>query len=221
MEFNILGFSSATVAMILETLARRFDADLHVKIIQNLSVNDTLPFATDSVDAKTLKHEAWQHERDAREAVPCVCGAYQPETKQTVFRFFADRYGVGLDRYATLAHPAAELAATAALGAGVQIGPGAVLAPYVALGDLVSVNRGAMIGHHTQVGAGATLNPGVQIAGNCEIGAQAAIGIGAVVVDGIRIGEGATIAAGSVVRKDVPDAAMAVGNPARILRPKP
>ena len=43
------------------------------------------------------------------------------------------------------------------------------------------------------------------------------IGAGAIVLKGVMIGERAVIGAGSVVTKDVPDKAVAVGNPARIL----
>jgi len=45
----------------------------------------------------------------------------------------------------------------------------------------------------------------------------ASIGSGTVVLPGIVIGEGALIGAGSVVTKDVPDFAIVVGNPARII----
>jgi len=46
----------------------------------------------------------------------------------------------------------------------------------------------------------------------------AAIGSGATLLCGITIGERATVGAGSVVTKDVPDGAVVVGNPARVLR---
>jgi len=45
----------------------------------------------------------------------------------------------------------------------------------------------------------------------------ATIGSGAVIMCGVTIGAGAMIGAGSVVTRDVPDHALAVGSPARIL----
>ena len=45
----------------------------------------------------------------------------------------------------------------------------------------------------------------------------ASIGSGATILCGITIGERATIGAGSVITKDVPDGAVVVGNPARVL----
>jgi phosphonate metabolism protein (transferase hexapeptide repeat family) len=50
------------------------------------------------------------------------------------------------------------------------------------------------------------------------IGHDVWIGHGAIVLPGRRIGTGAVVGAGSVVTKDVPDYAVVVGNPARVIR---
>ena len=44
------------------------------------------------------------------------------------------------------------------------------------------------------------------------------IGVGAIVLPGVRIGRGAQIGAGNVVPREIPAYAVAVGNPARVLR---
>ena len=46
----------------------------------------------------------------------------------------------------------------------------------------------------------------------------ASIGAGAVILPGITVGEEAMIGAGAVVTKDVPEFAVVVGNPARVVR---
>lgn len=51
-----------------------------------------------------------------------------------------------------------------------------------------------------------------------EIGADAWIGANASILPGVRIGDGAVIGAGAVVTRDVPDNAVAVGVPARVIR---
>lgn len=51
-----------------------------------------------------------------------------------------------------------------------------------------------------------------------EIGDYAWIGAGATVLPGVRVGRHAVIGAASVVTKDVPDYAVAVGNPARVIK---
>jgi acetyltransferase-like isoleucine patch superfamily enzyme len=51
-----------------------------------------------------------------------------------------------------------------------------------------------------------------------RIGHDVWIGTEAIVLPGVRIGNGAVIGAGAVVSKDVPDYAVAVGNPARVVK---
>lgn len=44
------------------------------------------------------------------------------------------------------------------------------------------------------------------------------ISTGVIILDGVRIGKGAVVGAGSVVTKDIPEGAVAVGNPARVIK---
>ncbi len=46
----------------------------------------------------------------------------------------------------------------------------------------------------------------------------ASIGTGSTILANVTIGEGALVGAGSVVTKDVPDRAVAAGNPAKVIR---
>ena len=50
------------------------------------------------------------------------------------------------------------------------------------------------------------------------VGEGTHIGINATVIQGIKIGKWATIGAGSVVIKDIPDYAVVVGNPGKIIK---
>jgi acetyltransferase-like isoleucine patch superfamily enzyme len=53
--------------------------------------------------------------------------------------------------------------------------------------------------------------------GGIHIGDGAWLGFGTIVLDGVTIGEGAIVGAGSIVTMDIPNNAIAVGNPARII----
>ncbi len=44
------------------------------------------------------------------------------------------------------------------------------------------------------------------------------IGLNAIILEGVTVGNGAIIGAGTVVARDIPDYAVAVGNPAKIIR---
>lgn len=51
-----------------------------------------------------------------------------------------------------------------------------------------------------------------------EVGNDVWIGAGAVLLDGVKVGNGAVIGANTLVNRDIPDYAVAVGTPARIVR---
>jgi len=47
---------------------------------------------------------------------------------------------------------------------------------------------------------------------------RAAIGTGAIILPGVTVGTGAVVGAGAVVTETVPDRAVVVGNPAKVVR---
>jgi len=56
---------------------------------------------------------------------------------------------------------------------------------------------------------------------NTRVKRNASIGAGSTIVPGVEIGENALIGAGSVVTKNIPDNAIAVGIPARVVGTRP
>ena len=54
--------------------------------------------------------------------------------------------------------------------------------------------------------------------GSIVVGDHSWLGTGVIVLGGVRMGKGVVIGAGSVVTKDVPDGAIAVGVPARVVK---
>lgn len=88
------------------------------------------------------------------------------------------------------------------IGCHVQIAPNCAFYPYdhsFALGELIKKQP-------------------LKTKGGIVIEDDAWLGVGVTVLSGVRIGEGAVVGAGSVVTKNVPDGAIAVGNPARIVK---
>ena len=92
-------------------------------------------------------------------------------------------------------------------------------------GGLV-VDDDVLIGSHVRIlsaghaihGGGAVIarNPITHAAVHVESGAW--LGAGCTVLQGVTIGRGAAVGAGSVVTRDIPPFAVAVGNPARVIR---
>lgn len=124
----------------------------------------------------------------------------------------------GLIAAAPLLDPTAVIASSTRIGNGSFVNSGVVIGAAALLGEHVVVNRSTNLGHHVFVDDFVSIGPGVTMAGNVRLEKHALIGAGCVVLPGVRVGEGAVVAAGSVVRKDVPDAVLAAGNPATVKR---
>lgn len=91
-----------------------------------------------------------------------------------------------------------------------------VLFSYEGLGTII--HKRAVIGDDAVIGAGVTIGGRSGSKGVPRIGKGALIGTGAKVLGDIRIGDHASIGANAVVMTDVPDYAVAVGIPARVVR---
>jgi lipopolysaccharide O-acetyltransferase len=108
------------------------------------------------------------------------------------------------------------------IGDGTSIAGSCVLSGVrsVRLGKKVLLARNVYIADHMHAfddSARAVLEQGVTRVGPVEIGDGAWLGQNVVVGPGVRIGRSAVIGANSVVLDDVPDHAVAVGAPARVL----
>lgn len=103
-------------------------------------------------------------------------------------------------------------------GCGNYVQEGVIVQAGVNVGDNNSFHMGALLGHETTVGNSAFIAHGVSVSGCCVVGDGTFIGTNATVLPRLRIGAWATIGAGSVVIEDVPDYAVVVGNPAKIIR---
>ncbi len=113
--------------------------------------------------------------------------------------------------------------------------PGTHLGPDVHIGNFAEVNRSTMgagtkmghfsymgdaqVGEQVNIGAGTiTANYDGRNKNRTEIGARTFIGSDTMLVAPVNIGAEVRTGAGSVVTKDIPDGALAVGVPARVIR---
>lgn len=107
-------------------------------------------------------------------------------------------------------------------------------ATHVSLGRRTFVGRALIAAHApVMIGANVCINDGAilltashdvkdahwrQFAKPIVVEDFAWIATGAIVLPGVHIGRGAVVGAGAIVAKDVPEYAVAVGNPARIIQ---
>ncbi len=118
------------------------------------------------------------------------------------------------------------------IGDDVSIGTHSIIEHHVVIGDGVRIHSNVFIPEFSLLEEGAWVGPGVvftnapypRSAGVKEtlkgprLLAGAKIGAHATLLPGLTIGRNALVGAGAVVTRDVPDGAVVVGNPARIVK---
>lgn len=122
--------------------------------------------------------------------------------------------------------------------------PGAIVGDHCNIGQNVFIDNNVTVGHGCKIQNNVSLYNGVVLEDDVFIGPSvvftnvinprafierktefkatiiakgASIGANVTIVCGVRIGEYALIGAGAVITKDVPDYALVVGNPGRII----
>lgn len=118
----------------------------------------------------------------------------------------------------TAIHPQAIVSSFSTIGMGTVLMAGAIVNPDAIVGEHCIVNTAAVVEHDCVLEDYVHLSPHVSLAGGVKVGEGSHVGIGASVIQGIKIGKWATIGAGAVIIKDVPDYAVVVGNPGRIIK---
>lgn len=118
------------------------------------------------------------------------------------------------------------------IGDDVSIGSHAVIEHHVGIGNRVRIHSNAFIPEFSILEEDAWVGPGVIFTNapypqspaakahlkGPHLRPGAKIGAGAVLLPGVTIGRGALVGAGAVVTGDVPDGAVVVGNPARVIK---
>jgi sugar O-acyltransferase (sialic acid O-acetyltransferase NeuD family) len=124
----------------------------------------------------------------------------------------------GFGEIASLVDPTAVVARSATFAEGAYVNAGAIVAAGVRAGFSCAINRGASIGHHCEIADYVTFGPGAITGGGCRFGPGAFLGAGAVIAPEVVVAANAVIGAGAVVVHDVPEGAVVIGNPGRVLR---
>ena len=132
---------------------------------------------------------------------PCVIAVGDNASRARLSKLLAPNF-------ATLIHSSAIICASAKVG----------VQPNSHIGDHVIINTAASVDHDNEIGDFVHISPMAALTGHVKVGEGSHIGAGAVVIPKINIGKWCTIGAGAVVIKDVPDFAVVVGNPARIIK---
>lgn len=120
--------------------------------------------------------------------------------------------------FATLVHSSCYVDASATVAAGAFLLPGCILDSGVAVAENALLNTGCKVAHDTVIGRHSFLGPGVVLAGFVTIGEGCFIGVGTIVIDNIAVAPRIKTGGGAVVTRDLAEAGLYVGIPAKKIR---
>lgn len=123
-------------------------------------------------------------------------------------------------KIATLIHPEIEVRLPKGFkaGKGLLVHRNGGVGPNVTYGNNVLIQGMSVVGHNVVLGDNVVLSSFAFVGGDTVVGRNTYIGPHSCIRNGLHIGENVVIGMGAVVTKDVPDNAVVVGNPAKILR---
>lgn len=152
-----------------------------------------------------------------RNDVQLVCAIGEPTTRKTV----VERLGLAGLPFATLVHPTVNSSRFVEIGAGSIICAGNILTTNIRLGRHVIVNLDCTIGHDSTLDDFTSLMPGVHVSGQVHLGKGVYAGTAATFVNDITVGAWTVVGAGAVVSSSLPAGQIAVGVPAKVIKPNP
>lgn len=123
--------------------------------------------------------------------------------------------------FAKAIHPSAIISDNTSVGEGTVVMAGVAINPDTVIGKHCIINTNATVEHDAQIADFVHICPGVSLAGNVSVGEGTQVGIGATVIQGVSIGKWVMIGAGAVILNDIPDYAVVVGNPGKIIKYNP
>lgn len=118
----------------------------------------------------------------------------------------------------TLIHPSVHIPDCSNIAAGVVICNGVTITCNADIMENVYIQPNAVIGHDVSIGKHSVISANCQIGGECQIGERVYMGFLSGTKQGLKIGNDVICSAGAIVFRDIEDAMIVVGNPARIMK---
>lgn len=115
-------------------------------------------------------------------------------------------------------HSSAIISKSSNIEEGSVVMAGAIINADTKIGNHCIINTNSVIEHDCLIEDYVHISPNATITGNTHIGEGTHVGARAIIIPNLKIGKWVTIGAGAVIIKDVPDYAVVVGNPGKIIK---
>lgn len=178
---------------------------------------DKIIFIDDAAGSMDAKGNTVCSFIEAKETFPqleVVIGIGEPSTRAAIF----EKVKQEKTRLTTIIHPGVYIDDTTNVGEGTVICEGAYVSCNGSIGCNAYIQPHAVLGHDLFLGDHSVIGGNSHIGGANHIGERTYIGFLAGTKEGLTIGNDVICSAGAIVFRDLPDAVIAVGNPARIMK---
>tara|TARA_R110000868_G_scaffold107852_1_gene294870 strand:+ start:230 stop:871 length:642 start_codon:yes stop_codon:yes gene_type:complete len=201
---------------------RLYGAGRHSFIIQQLLKNNNIQITAVFDDNPKNHHRAFHEVLPGMninildfpfKGDPFIIGIGDNLQRSKIAKYLNGKFSIAV-------HNATTIDDTVIIEEGTVVYAGAVIQPNTIIGRHVIINTSASVDHDNIIHDFVHISPNAALCGLVEVGTGTHIGAGAVVIPKVKIGKWCTIGAGSVIIKDVPDYAVVVGNPGRVIKIK-
>lgn len=122
-------------------------------------------------------------------------------------------------RLVTLIHPLARISDDVTFGEGCSICDRACVSCDCSIGKNVYLQPNCNVGHDCVIGDHSVISSYANLGGTCQISTDVYIGLNAAIHETTTFGEDTIISMGAIVFNDIGPSVIALGNPARVIRP--
>lgn len=196
------------IKWLIDTINRKSPTWNVLGFIEDESKSDL--FGLDFFGSKILGSEIWV--KDYSTEIYVICAIGKSSVRKKVYEKFSNSLNVKL---ATLIDPSVLVDKTVVIGEGSIICHNCTLTVDTIIGKGVLMNTGTSVGHDSEVGNYCTFLTNSIAAGETKFGECCDIGSGAFILQGKSIAANTTLAPLSSVLKDITEAGIYAGNPAR------
>lgn len=186
-------------------------AKVIIEILEDAGVQVKGVFDDDPRRIQVLSYKITGRLSELPSDQPCIIAIGDNQVRRKICEMLNTKYGIAK-------HPSGILSKTSSIGEGTVVMANVVVNADTVIGKHCILNTSASIDHDCVIEDYVHISPNATLAGGVSVGEGTHIGAGAILIPGVKVGKWAKIGAGAVVIRDIPDYAVAVGNPAKTIK---